>query len=87
MSWLNQCPAKTTFSAESAEIAETGGVVPSVLKVSQSLDALRRRVEPLCVLSEFCDRAVLLEGGHILMDGDATEVSKRYVSMLTHSPH
>jgi len=30
---------------------------------------------------------VLLEGGHSLMDGDATEVSERYVSMLTHSPH
>jgi len=39
------------------------------------------------IITEFCDRAVLLEGGHILMDGDATEVSKRYVSMLTHSPH
>jgi len=39
------------------------------------------------IIAEFCDRAVLLEGGHILMDGDATEVSERYVSMLTHSPH
>jgi ABC-type polysaccharide/polyol phosphate transport system ATPase subunit len=39
------------------------------------------------IITEFCDRAVLLEGGHILMDGDATEVSERYVSMLTHAPH
>jgi ABC-type polysaccharide/polyol phosphate transport system ATPase subunit len=39
------------------------------------------------IIAEFCDRAVLLEGGHIVMDGDATEVSERYVSMLTHSPH
>jgi ABC-type polysaccharide/polyol phosphate transport system ATPase subunit len=39
------------------------------------------------IITEFCDRAVLLEGGHILMEGDATEVSDRYVSMLTHSAH
>jgi ABC-type polysaccharide/polyol phosphate transport system ATPase subunit len=39
------------------------------------------------IITEFCDRAVLLEGGHIVMDGDATDVADRYVSMLTHAPH
>jgi ABC-type polysaccharide/polyol phosphate transport system ATPase subunit len=37
-------------------------------------------------ISEFCDRALLLDGGHIVMDGGASEVADRYVSMLTHGP-
>lgn len=36
------------------------------------------------VISTFCDRAVLLEGGHIVADGPAAEVADRYLSTLTH---
>jgi ABC-type polysaccharide/polyol phosphate transport system ATPase subunit len=36
------------------------------------------------IISEFCDRAVLLDAGHIAMDGAASAVADRYVSMLTH---
>jgi ABC-type polysaccharide/polyol phosphate transport system ATPase subunit len=36
------------------------------------------------VISSFCDRALLLEGGRIIMDGKASEIADRYVSMLTH---
>jgi len=36
------------------------------------------------VISSFCDRALLLEGGRIMMDGKASEIADRYVSMLTH---
>lgn len=39
------------------------------------------------IIAEFCDRAVLLDGGHIVMDGGASDVADRYVSMLTHSAH
>ena len=36
------------------------------------------------VISSFCDRALLLEGGRIMVDGKASEIADRYVSMLTH---
>jgi ABC-type polysaccharide/polyol phosphate transport system ATPase subunit len=36
------------------------------------------------IISEFCDRALLLDGGHIVMDGGASNVASRYVSMLIH---
>jgi ABC-type polysaccharide/polyol phosphate transport system ATPase subunit len=36
------------------------------------------------VISSFCDRALLLEGGRIMMNGAASEIADRYVSMLTH---
>jgi ABC-type polysaccharide/polyol phosphate transport system ATPase subunit len=39
------------------------------------------------IISDFCDRAVLLDGGRIVMDGSASDVAERYVSMLTHAPH
>jgi ABC-2 type transport system ATP-binding protein len=35
------------------------------------------------IISEFCDRAVLLDAGRVVMDGPAREVADRYVSMLT----
>jgi ABC-2 type transport system ATP-binding protein len=35
------------------------------------------------IVSEFCDRAVLIDGGHVVMDADAREVAARYMSMLT----
>jgi ABC-type polysaccharide/polyol phosphate transport system ATPase subunit len=37
------------------------------------------------IVSTFCDRALLLDGGHIVMDGVAADVADRYVSMLTHA--
>lgn len=39
------------------------------------------------IISTFCDRAVLLDGGHIVFDGSASDVADRYVSMLTHTGH
>jgi len=36
------------------------------------------------VISSFCDRALLLEGGRIMVDGKASDIAERYVSMLTH---
>ena len=36
------------------------------------------------IISEFCDRALLLDGGHIVMDGTPSKVAERYVSLLTH---
>ena len=36
------------------------------------------------VISSFCDRALLLEGGRIMVDGNASDIAERYVSMLTH---
>ena len=39
------------------------------------------------IISTFCDRAVLLDGGHIAMDGIPSDVADRYVSMLTHTAH
>lgn len=37
-------------------------------------------------ITAFCDRALLLEGGRIVMAGKADEVAARYVSMLTDEP-
>ncbi len=37
------------------------------------------------VITTFCDRALLLDGGRIVLDGAAREVAERYVSMLTHA--
>jgi ABC-type polysaccharide/polyol phosphate transport system ATPase subunit len=39
------------------------------------------------IISSFCDRALLLDGGRIVTDGAAADVADRYVSMLTHAPH
>ena len=36
------------------------------------------------IISTFCDRALLLDGGSIAMDGASADVADRYVSMLTH---
>jgi ABC-type polysaccharide/polyol phosphate transport system ATPase subunit len=36
------------------------------------------------VISSFCDRALLLEGGRIMVDGKASDIAERYLSMLTH---
>jgi len=36
-------------------------------------------------IGEFCDRALLLEGGRIEMGGRAADVADRYLSLLTHS--
>jgi len=35
------------------------------------------------IISEFCDRAVLIEGGHVVTNGEASDVAGRYMSMLT----
>ena len=35
------------------------------------------------IISEFCDRAVLIDGGHVVMDAAASDVAGRYMSMLT----
>lgn len=35
------------------------------------------------VIATFCDRALLLEGGRVMVEGTAREVADRYVSMLT----
>jgi ABC-2 type transport system ATP-binding protein len=35
------------------------------------------------IISEFCERAVLIDGGHVVMNGAASEVAERYMSMLT----
>jgi ABC-type polysaccharide/polyol phosphate transport system ATPase subunit len=37
------------------------------------------------VVATFCDRALLLDGGRIVFEGQARDVSDRYVSMLTHA--
>ena len=39
------------------------------------------------IITTFCDRAVLLDGGRIVMDGAPSDVADRYVSMLTHPGH
>ena len=39
------------------------------------------------IISTFCDRALLVDGGRIVMDGAASDVADRYVSMLTHPGH
>ena len=38
------------------------------------------------IISTFCDRALLLDGGRIAMDGPAASVAHHYLSMLTHQP-
>src|SRR5438105_4110824 len=35
------------------------------------------------VIARFCDRALLLDGARVVMDGDASDVADRYTSMLT----
>jgi ABC-type polysaccharide/polyol phosphate transport system ATPase subunit len=35
------------------------------------------------IISSFCTRAILLDNGHIVMDGAAVDVADRYMSMLT----
>ena len=35
------------------------------------------------IVTSFCDRALLLEKGRIVMDGDPGDVAQRYMSMLT----
>jgi ABC-2 type transport system ATP-binding protein len=37
------------------------------------------------IVSRFCDRALLLEGGRFVMDGPAKEVATAYLSRLTHN--
>jgi ABC-type polysaccharide/polyol phosphate transport system ATPase subunit len=39
------------------------------------------------IISTFCDRAVLLDGGRIVMDASPADVADRYVSTLTHAGH
>jgi len=36
------------------------------------------------IISTFCDRALLLDGGRIAMDGPASDVADHYISLLTH---
>ena len=38
------------------------------------------------IISEFCDRAVLIDGGHVVMNEGAADVADGYMSMLTHAP-
>ena len=40
--------------------------------------------DPRTVLA-FCNRALLLDGGAIVMDGPAAGVTERYLSLLTHA--
>jgi lipopolysaccharide transport system ATP-binding protein len=35
------------------------------------------------IVATFCDRALLLDGGRVVMDSTAGEVAGRYVSLLT----
>jgi ABC-type polysaccharide/polyol phosphate transport system ATPase subunit len=37
-------------------------------------------------IAAFCDRALLLEGGRVIMDGPAADVSARYLALLTDAP-
>jgi ABC-type polysaccharide/polyol phosphate transport system ATPase subunit len=34
-------------------------------------------------IAEFCDRAVLIDSGRVVMEGEGTLVGQRYVSLLT----
>jgi ABC-2 type transport system ATP-binding protein len=36
------------------------------------------------IISSFCDRALLIDGGHIVKEGPGAEVVAHYTSMLTH---
>jgi len=38
------------------------------------------------IISEFCDRAVLIDGGHVVMNEGASDVAGGYMSMLTDAP-
>ena len=38
------------------------------------------------VIAKFCDRAVLLDAGRIVMEGPAPAVAERYLSLLMHNP-
>jgi ABC-type polysaccharide/polyol phosphate transport system ATPase subunit len=38
------------------------------------------------IINDFCDRAVLIETGRIVMDGPAPEVAKMYISTVTSGP-
>jgi ABC-2 type transport system ATP-binding protein len=38
------------------------------------------------IVSTFCDRAVLLDGGRIVADGPASEVAAEYLTLLTRPP-
>ncbi len=38
-------------------------------------------------ITQFCDRALLLEGGRIVMSGPAGAVAERYLALLTGGPH
>lgn len=39
------------------------------------------------IIAEFCDRAILLDGGRVVMEGVARDVAARYFSMLTEEKH
>ena len=39
------------------------------------------------IISSFCDRALLIDGGHIVKEGTGAEVVSHYTSMLTHGSH
>ena len=36
------------------------------------------------IITSFCDRALLIDGGHIVKEGNGAEVVSHYTSMLTH---
>ena len=38
------------------------------------------------IISTFCDRAVLIDGGHVVMNEGASDVADGYMSMLTDAP-
>ena len=38
------------------------------------------------IISEFCDRAVLIDGGHVVMNEGPSDVAGGYMSMLTDAP-
>ncbi len=52
------------------ELKERG---KTILFVSHDIDAVRR----------FCDRAIWLDGGRIIMDGNVTTVSSKYMEFIT----
>ena len=39
------------------------------------------------IIAEFCDRALLLDGGRVVMEGVARDVADRYVATLTEDVH
>jgi ABC-type polysaccharide/polyol phosphate transport system ATPase subunit len=38
------------------------------------------------IIGEFCDRAILIDGAHIALEGTGTEVAAAYLGMLTSTP-